>query len=572
MHIELSHMIPPLHSTHGMGSDCLLGPTMAVPDGDGFFVVDYLHNRFVRITPQSGIIWTWASPVTRVTGLEDTLQYGHLLPCGTYIFIGNDHGSWLNWVSRDGTIVRRENLHERLGPGLYRHVHQGSDSVLTFVDQKNNRVVVADEQLHILWEYKPGPHVLRSPRRAYRLENGNVLVTDDRNDWVFEVDCRGTIHWSFGECGQSGSGPRRLCSPQDARRTAHGTTLITDTRNNRVLEVDDAGSIVWSYGMTTPGAGTGQLWHPRSSVPLEDGTILITDSRNDRLLQVDRSGGLKWSFGLPLMPEHLFNLPRCVVDLGGGRLLVADTYNDRVVEVDRDGHVLWQYGGSETLHWPRSAIPLTGEHVLLSDSRNGRLLQVDRNGQPTREWSSFHYGDRTVPVGDPHDLTVVPGGNLLFADSVLNAVVEMSPDGEVVWSLGLDQPVVSDPHQARRTLRGTTFVADTGNDRIIEVDDRGQVLWELRHVTFSDGRTERLLKPRFFMPLDQENGLVLDTARSRILLVSRMGEVLDCYHRPVGQPSQSLYAPRWIAPADDPRCFWVADTYNNRLLLFRLTD
>src|SRR6186713_1623405 len=70
--------------------------------------------------------------------------------------------------------------------------------------------------------------------------------------------------------------------------------------------------------------------------------------------------------------------------------------------------------------------------------------------------------------GTPHDLTLLPSGNVLFinADS---EVVEVSPSKEIVWQYK-PQPTSADVkkievHAVQRLADGNTLVAETGNRR-----------------------------------------------------------------------------------------------------------
>jgi hypothetical protein len=67
-----------------------------------------------------------------------------------------------------------------------------------------------------------------------------------------------------------------------------------------------------------------------------------------------------------------------------GTLLIADSENDRVVEVDVDTErIIWRYDGTgsgERLQWPRDADRLPNGNTLITDSRNFRVLEVGPNG------------------------------------------------------------------------------------------------------------------------------------------------------------------------------------------------
>jgi len=79
--------------------------------------------------------------------------------------------------------------------------------------------------------------MLRWPRDADRLENGNTLIADSRNNRVLEVDSGGRVVWSF----------KGLAFPFEADRLENGNTLIADNNHKRVIEVNPGGEIVWSF-------------------------------------------------------------------------------------------------------------------------------------------------------------------------------------------------------------------------------------------------------------------------------------------------------------------------------------
>jgi hypothetical protein len=94
----------------------------------------------------------------------------------------------------------------------------------------------------------------------YRLERwGTELIADSENDRIVEIDREsGEIVWTYG-------GKGLLRYPRDADRLPNGNTLITDTLNNRVIEIDPEGEIVWEYeGIRIPYSAD------RLSVPEEE--------------------------------------------------------------------------------------------------------------------------------------------------------------------------------------------------------------------------------------------------------------------------------------------------------------
>jgi hypothetical protein len=108
-------------------------------------------------------------------------------------------------------------------------------------------------------------------------------------------------------------------------------------------------------------------------------------------------------------------------------------------------------------------------HRLLGADK-GRLAIVEQDGQVSWEYPC---------KGTPHDLSLLPDGNVLFinADS---EVLEVSPSKEVVWRY---RPAPTRPdvkkieiHAVQRLPEGLTLVAETGNRRLVEVDRSGSAV------------------------------------------------------------------------------------------------
>ncbi len=113
----------------------------------------------------------------------------------------------------------------------------------------------------------------------------------------------------------------------------------------------------------------------------------------------------------------------------------------------------------------------TGHRVLGAD--RGHVAIVGSRGEV--EWE--------VPVkGTPHDLTMLPNGNLLFPSDAAT-IVEMTPGKQIVWQYtSRPKPDVKGPvevHAFQRLENGLTMIAETGNRRIIEVDREGSIVREV---------------------------------------------------------------------------------------------
>jgi len=77
-----------------------------------------------------------------------------------------------------------------------------------------------------------------------------------------------------------------------------------------------------------------------------------------------------------------------------------------------------------------------GPAVVVADSENHRIVQYQRrDGRWVETWTWT-----SAETAWPRDADLLPNGNTLVTDSHANRVVEVAPDGDVVWSVTLGNP------------------------------------------------------------------------------------------------------------------------------------
>lgn len=105
--------------------------------------------------------------------------------------------------------------------------------------------------------------------------------------------------------------------------------------------------------------------------------------------------------------------------------------------------------------------------ILVADSENHRVVEyelvertgTDPTGLPTFEW------ERTWEVGEgqftwPRDADRLPNGNTLITDTMNHRIVEVTPEGEVVW----ESYVTWGPYDAERVAHGGSSNGPTISD------------------------------------------------------------------------------------------------------------
>jgi hypothetical protein len=228
----------------------------------------------------------------------------------------------------------------------------------------DNRVIVVDENGHIVWQYGQdagvsgaGPDQLNTPVAATFLPNGHILITDQVNERVIEVNRKKEIVWQYGVTGLAASGFDELNNPNSAELLENGHILIADENNNRAIEVDRQFNIIHTF--TAGGTVSGVAFASR----LENGNTLITDSNNNRIVEVDANDSIEWQYSTNTDPaSNPTPLPTRAVRLRNGNTLISDQFNDRVIEVDHDKNIVFTQGdlnnpgnGSDQLNGPYDA-------------------------------------------------------------------------------------------------------------------------------------------------------------------------------------------------------------------------
>jgi len=150
------------------------------------------------------------------------------------------------------------------------------------------------------------------------------------------------ITFHYGTTGVSGLGVNQLNNPNSAERLENGNILISDEGNNRVIEVHPSTkTIVWKYPTVNPPDDT--LSAPAFASRLENGHTLITDSNNNRIIEIDKTVHIVWTFP-PTGSSISLNVPTRGIRLRNGNTLISDQNNNRVLEVTHQGQIVFSQG------------------------------------------------------------------------------------------------------------------------------------------------------------------------------------------------------------------------------------
>lgn len=146
-----------------------------------------------------------------------------------------------------------------------------------------------------------------------------------------------------------------------------------------------------------------------------------------------------------------------------GRTLVAYYSQGKVVEYDADRNKVWELNG---VNQPWGADGLPNGHRLICSYNGQFVAEYDENGKEVwRKDGLPGYASHAHRLDD---------GNTLVACSNVNKVIEIAPDGKVVW----EKEINGYPQDARRLDNGNTLIALQTTNRVVEIDRDGNVIWE----------------------------------------------------------------------------------------------
>jgi outer membrane protein assembly factor BamB len=244
---------------------------------------------------------------------------------------------------------------------------------------------------------------------AVDTDTGDVVWSHDRYNHYYDVDPLNESHllvtaggvwtgqWAVELDWREDRVVRRVQIPWDTHDVdvlPSGDWVVADKADSRVLEVDpETGAVEWAYHFDThfdrgSNGVDGDFTHLNDVDAVRNGSAYLLSPRNfDRVLVVNRTTReTEWVLGAQgdhavLERQHNPTLLETAAE-GGPTVLVADSENHRVVEYSRENGewvATWTYAGN--LSWPRDADRLPNGNTLVVDSGGQRVLEVTPDGE-----------------------------------------------------------------------------------------------------------------------------------------------------------------------------------------------
>ncbi|MEZ6056486.1 MAG: PQQ-binding-like beta-propeller repeat protein [Planctomycetaceae bacterium] len=265
-----------------------------------------------------------------------------------------------------------------------------------------------------------------------------VLASDKGH--LVQYDADGEVEWSI-----QGFGPvHRIQQLTDGH-------LLTQKNFQHLVELDEEQSVVWEYNSSKQNGNDGKRVEVHAFQRLADGNTMIVENGIGRIIEVDRDGKIVHELKYQVKQLNAHRDVRQGRKLENGHYLLCHEADGRVTEYASDGKIVWDY------------------NVPLFD-------REPKPGHGPEAWGNQVFNALRLK-----------SGNTLIATGNGHAVIEVTPEKEIVWQL----------HQ--NDLEGITLawtttleVLENGNiilgnchagpknPQLIEVNLKKEVVWTFR--------------------------------------------------------------------------------------------
>ena len=256
-----------------------------------------------------------------------------------------------------------------------------------------------------------------------------------------------------------------------------------------------------------------------------------------------------------------FSRPHDVVlSPDGAFLYVADVGTDSIKVLDPSTLVTLGAFGADRLSGPHDVAFDQRGRLLVADTHNHRIAIYRVDGA-----AGVFVDDIRGSLRTPEGVDVAADGTIYVTSASRHNVVKIR-DGTIVAEVGGgggDANQYSRPHDIEAASDGRVVVADPGNDRLQVLDA------DLGFVRTIGGPRFRFDEPKYFT-IDARGWIYLaDEYNDRIVILDwdyRPQGVLGA--SPTGAERGELDHPEGAEVAGER--LWIADTGNNRIVLYRL--
>jgi outer membrane protein assembly factor BamB len=277
------------------------------------------------------------------------------------------------------------------------------------------------------------------------------------------------------------------------KRAYNGTTIFADNSregNPRIVEVDMNGKLVWEYQIPSM-LFTG--FRRKNNIVMDVEKLpnnnILFNIQKKGIYEVDRHGNVVWSHLDEEASHDADRLPN------GNTLYIrgwVDKGEKHVIEINSEGKVIWSWDGLKQFNrspfiemykqgWihANAVTRLRNGHTLISLRNFARVVEVNPDGDVV--WS-YKFKARA----HPHEPEILSNDHMLVALTAANLALEIDrKTGHIVWKW--EHPNGKKPiahiRDANRLPNGNTLIVEA--NRMTEVTPNGETVWQLQVTSIS---------------------------------------------------------------------------------------
>ena len=204
-----------------------------------------------------------------------------------------------------------------------------------------------------------------------------------------------------------------------------------------VHEYDLDKNVIFTYKLSELNGELG------TAVRLDNGlTMIIESGKQPRIVEVDNEGEIIHEVALQPETDNVHMQTRMARKLPTGNYLAPHLLAFAVKEYTPSGEVvktfktdLEQLGGKEAENWPFTAIRLDNGNTVITLTHGNKIIEVDPDGVVVWQMSNEDVEDAIF--ADPCGAQRLPNGNTVIASYAAQEGVklfEVTPEREVVWA------------------------------------------------------------------------------------------------------------------------------------------
>ncbi|GAC1469051.1 MAG: PQQ-like beta-propeller repeat protein [Isosphaeraceae bacterium] len=246
---------------------------------------------------------------------------------------------------------------------------------------------------------------------------------------------RGEVEWQWPTTYQV----------HDIARLKNGNVLFQSGADS-LVEVSADKRVVWKYHATPRSPYRGPI-EIHSFHRLEDGLTMVAETGNRRIVEVDHDGKVVHEIPLVVNRPDPHRDTRLARKLANGHYLVCHEGDGAVREYDRTGKVVWSYQldlggrprtGGHDGHGTEvfGALRKSDGNTIIAAGNGNRVIEVNPEGKIV--WSIEHNELPDIRLFWVTTLKLLPNGNLIFGNCHAGPenpqLVEVTRDKKVVWT------------------------------------------------------------------------------------------------------------------------------------------